>query len=209
MNLSLNEVEALARKAARGAGYPWGLAEEAARATRWLCAHDVDGCRELAGLLAASDGADLRDRAPVPGNAWAARGGRLCPIATGAALSDRAGSLGEAGLRFENVVHPVMLVPFAGQCARQRGTVIALSWEGVVATTDGTGLCLAGATAATVASVTLTTGAELGHRRSRRSRASPDPSCYRDLHAFACRTYAPATDESRLKGAGAGLRDAD
>ncbi|NND22495.1 MAG: DUF3726 domain-containing protein, partial [Silicimonas sp.] len=42
MSYSLNEVEATAKKAARGAGYPWGLAEEAAKATRWLCAHDID-----------------------------------------------------------------------------------------------------------------------------------------------------------------------
>ena len=33
MNLSLNEVDAMAKKAARGAGYSWGLAEEAGKAT--------------------------------------------------------------------------------------------------------------------------------------------------------------------------------
>ncbi|MEL7259121.1 MAG: DUF3726 domain-containing protein, partial [Pseudomonadota bacterium] len=38
MSWSLNEVESLARKAARGAGYSWGLAEEAGKATRWTCA---------------------------------------------------------------------------------------------------------------------------------------------------------------------------
>ena len=31
MNWSLNELDAMARKAARGAGYSWGLAEEAGR----------------------------------------------------------------------------------------------------------------------------------------------------------------------------------
>ena len=40
MSLSLNEVESTAKKAARGAGYPWGLAEEAAKAT--LEANDID-----------------------------------------------------------------------------------------------------------------------------------------------------------------------
>ena len=43
MSLSLNEVESLAKKAARGTGYPWGLAEEAAKASRWLAARGVDG----------------------------------------------------------------------------------------------------------------------------------------------------------------------
>ncbi|WP_172978117.1 DUF3726 domain-containing protein [Roseovarius sp. THAF27] len=35
MTWSLNEIEALARKPTRGAGYPWGLAEETGRAARW------------------------------------------------------------------------------------------------------------------------------------------------------------------------------
>ena len=47
MNLSLNEVEATAKKATRGAGYPWGLAEEAGKAVRWLCGA---GCGWLRGL---------------------------------------------------------------------------------------------------------------------------------------------------------------
>ena len=36
MSYSLNEFEALALKAARGAGLPWGLAEEAGKAVRIL-----------------------------------------------------------------------------------------------------------------------------------------------------------------------------
>ena len=43
MNWSLNELDAMARKAARGAGYSWGLAEEAGRATRWLAAAGLPG----------------------------------------------------------------------------------------------------------------------------------------------------------------------
>ena len=35
MSHSLGEVEALARKAARGGGYSWGMAEEAGFAVRW------------------------------------------------------------------------------------------------------------------------------------------------------------------------------
>ena len=43
MNVSMNEVESMAKTAARGAGYSWGLAEEAGKATRWLSpfAHKV------------------------------------------------------------------------------------------------------------------------------------------------------------------------
>ena len=55
MSYSLNEMEATAKRAARGAGYSWGLAEEASKATRWLCTQGLDGAAELAHVL----GADL------------------------------------------------------------------------------------------------------------------------------------------------------
>ena len=39
MTWSLNEIESLAKKAARGAGLDWGLAEEAGKTTRcWVIA---------------------------------------------------------------------------------------------------------------------------------------------------------------------------
>ena len=41
------------------------------------------------------------------------------------------------------------------------------------------------------------------------SRAMPDPQDWAQLEALARLTYAPATDESRLNGAGAGLSDND
>ncbi|MEO0980892.1 MAG: DUF3726 domain-containing protein, partial [Pseudomonadota bacterium] len=40
-------------------------------------------------------------------------------------------------------------------------------------------------------------------------RATPDPDSWTRLGVLAHRTYAPATDESRLRGAGAGLSDND
>lgn len=38
MSFALNEIEATAKRATRGAGYDWGLAEDASKAVRWLCA---------------------------------------------------------------------------------------------------------------------------------------------------------------------------
>ena len=48
MHASLNEIESLCKKAARGAGLSWGLAEEAGKAARWLSAHGLDGPGVLA-----------------------------------------------------------------------------------------------------------------------------------------------------------------
>ena len=43
MTFSLNEIEAIGKRAARGAGLPWGLAEEAGKAARWLTARGLPG----------------------------------------------------------------------------------------------------------------------------------------------------------------------
>ena len=47
---SLGETAALATKAARGAGMPWGLADETGVAVSWLHAHGIPGLRHYAGI---------------------------------------------------------------------------------------------------------------------------------------------------------------
>ena len=91
MSWSLNEVEALSRKAARGAGLSWGLAEEAGRATRWLVVHGLPGPEVLLAALTRLDGLPHEARAPLDG--WQARD-TLCPVTTGAALADTAAAAG-------------------------------------------------------------------------------------------------------------------
>ena len=55
----------------------------------------------------------------------------------------------------------------------------------------------------------ITLGGQLTTPRPHVTRATPDPVCWDTLNRFAHRTYAPATEESRLLGAGAGLSDND
>ena len=84
--LSLGEAEALAREAARGAGLPWGLAEEAGRAARALCAADLPGLDALALRLLV---------------------GGPCPIRAGCRASDA----GEVP-KVLDVAVPLLLLPF-------------------------------------------------------------------------------------------------
>lgn len=204
---ALNEVEATGKRAARGAGYGWGLAEEAAKATRWLCAQGLSGCAALAQVLQA----DLVQAAPVSAphtQDWQGAAA-LCPLATGAALSDRAAMLRNGPLRLYDVEAPVMLLPFAGYVARQLGQCVELDFDGVTAATDGFRLNLSGPLPARAERVTLQTGISPGTARPLHDRATPDPQVWDILNQFAHRTYAPATEESRRLGAGAGLSDND
>jgi len=209
MTLSLGEVEALARKAARGAGHSWGMADEAAMAIRWLCARDQDGCQALANLLTRCDGVELKAWVPViDGKTWAAPGGMLCPLLAGAALSDRAGELARTPVRLGPVAEPVILLPFAARAAQQLCTPVSVHLSGITAITDGDALGLV-ATTKPVDRITIRTGGKITQGPPPQTRADPDPRDVATLSALAHRTYAPATEASRRSGAGAGLSDND
>lgn len=210
MDLSLNEVEATAKRATRGAGYPWGLAEESAKATRWLCARDIDGCAVLARLLEMRNGSDLAEWSPQSdSDMWEAEGGVLCPIAAGTTISDRACDVAAHGIRLRGVAEPLMLLPFVAQSAQELKTTVSIEWPGVVAITDGWHLSMSGEPGLFAAEATVICDGELGTLKCQKTRAEPTQAVLQKLGRFAHRTFAPATEESRLLGAGAGLSDND
>ena len=210
MNLSMNEVEATAKKAARGVGYSWGLAEEAGKATRWLCSCGADGCGALAGLLKQIDGMDMTGWSPKVGNKlWSAPGGMLCPLVTGAAISDRPHVIKDKDIQLGAIAAPLLLAPFAALLAREFDKPVEITIGSLTLCTDGDQLSSTGAAPQTAQSASVGFGGSIAPPYTLRQRADPDPDVWQVLLAFAHRTYAPATEESRLKGAGADLSDND
>ncbi|WP_170787177.1 DUF3726 domain-containing protein [Ruegeria lacuscaerulensis] len=209
MSFSLNEVEATAKRATRGAGYGWGLSEEAGKASRWLCAAGLDGAQILADLLDRGLAhAPGRHRPACQGNEW--RGDEiLCPLATGAALSDHMGSLRTGEITLTNVAAPALLLPFAANIARNLKTPVTITVDGVEVVTDGPSLAMNPALPSDATLVKVALGGILTAPAACASRAVPDPAAWAVLNRFAHRTYAPATEASRLLGAGSGLSDND
>ena len=209
-SLSLNEVDALAKKATRGTGYSWGMAEEAGKAIRWLCRNGVDGCSDLVDLLVECDGTDLAEWRPrIDGHVWTARSDRLCPLITGAALSDRAADLYDAVIEIGPLVRPVLILPFAGHAAQSLRGLVSVRWTGGVAVTDGVGLSHDGKHPVGPETVRVSLEGRIEDPNPECSRATLNHDCHARLERFAQRTYAPATEASRIKGAGAGLSDND
>lgn len=193
---SLNETEALARKATRGADYSWGMAEEAGRAVRWLAGNGLDGARALDQLLRA------RDRGEAD----------QCPLALGTAISDGALAVGPEGLNVSGLDAPILLIPFLVWTAARTGTALAVEIDGAKAVLGPKGpLALPGPQScpARALRVTVTTSEAAGTPLQAGFRAIMCGETADSLARFAHRTYAPATDESRLSGAGAGLSDND
>lgn len=210
MSLSLNELDALAKKAARGAGHHWGIAEEAGKATRWLCARGLDGGGALARLM--DDTCEIGKTRLTPASLiddWESPSGRICPLIAGTAISDNYRLLASGRLRIVNVSEPLLLLPFAAGAAHRLDVVLGLDWGGGLYATDGS-RCThevgsdAASDCADTATVVIGPNVLHGVDLARATRAAPDGAALAVLERFAARTYAPATEESRRLGAGAG-----
>lgn len=217
MSWSLNEIEGLARKAARGSGFSWGLAEEAGKATRWLCAADLPGADLLAALLTRNDKVPYDTICPQEDTGtWKASGGQLCPLIAGAALCDRANDLANGKtIECGATSYPLLMVPFMAGAADLTGQTLTISWPGISISRSAEGTHYqiderAQLTVEMAENVTVAQGvaaASKSHRRAYRGHISADIA--EVLTKLAHRTYAPDTPESRLAGAGAGLTDND
>lgn len=219
MHASLNEIESLCKKAARGAGLSWGLAEEAGKAARWLSAHGLDGPGVLAQQLQENDGCAYAQLAPdVRAEPWQGPGHALCPLIAGATLSDHAQRLRHNGhIELRHVAHPQLLLPFASSIARQLGLWLELSWEacrlrfapsGEVWLIQAQNLGAASTAQVRCAGVHPTESLAEPHARALAGRIPElGDTPQHDLDQLAARTYVPASEASRLLGAGAGLSD--
>ncbi len=212
MIVSLNEVESLVLKACRGCGTSWGIAEDAAQAARWLAANGIGWEKPLLEVLrqqSALSRPSLIADALKPVGA-----GLLCPLHTGAALSDLAGL--HPHLTIEPTGAPIWLLPFAG-CLARGGHHVVVSWS------DGAiHLPLNAADAEDIAAfqqltpqpitvtVTVVTTAPPARPATALAQGvTVDAEAWQALDLLAAKTYVPASLQSRLAGAGAGLSDND
>jgi hypothetical protein len=207
VQVSLNEVEVMATKAACGAGRPWGLAQEAGWATARLEAMGLPGAQSLLGLLKATDGMEMDALTPVTrGAVWAAADAPACPVVTGAYLADR----GEVrdGVIISALYHPVLVLPFLQRVAGGA----ELQWQGgsLAGGADGVRVeCEPGVNIVQEVRLHRHSDGACGDMDAGSGAVDIDDEIWEALGAFAHRTYVPATEASRLKGAGAGLTDND
>ncbi|MEQ8585710.1 MAG: DUF3726 domain-containing protein [Thalassobaculaceae bacterium] len=197
MRRTLSEIRAVCIRAARGAGCPWGLAEEAGIAARVLEAHGLPGVAALSRLFERRSGCACHRDPETPS----------CGLWEMAALSD---DLPDTGRRLGPVSAPLLLVVPCLLDARSGGGW-RIDWE------DGAIVCGPGGVAREgglfpdkVASVSVTRAAPPAESvpPDWRSRDVPDAAwCH--LEALAARTYVPETAASRISGAGPGTADTD
>lgn len=175
VSYSIGEIGSLCLRAVRGAGHPWGVAEEASWAVRWLIRAGLPGGDALADALEASDlsalsnGISAADMAEAPT--------RLCP-------SDA-----------------MLTLPFLARLA-QPGHALCYGSPAFRIARTACDLDLSDAELDLVNPVA-------DWPVTLKTRADVSKDVYARLQVFAARTYAPETEESRARGAGAGLTDND
>ncbi len=211
MSYSLNEISAMAKKAARGAGYSWSLADEAGRAARRLTEMGFDGCAALTALLTSDHLCAAQNaRLKIEGQAWRVETGPLCPLAVGTALSDRRGMLqfDPAPLQIDTVLCPLLVLPFLGAVSAQLDQPLTLRAEAQSVVVFGMRAVRSPALPQS-APLAISACGETPPEAEITRRATPTPQVWEQLSQLAHRTYAPATDASRAKGAGGDLPDTD
>lgn len=213
MSWSLSEIEGLTRKAARGAGFCWGLADEAGKAARWLASYGLPGPEALADFLQAFDGTPHADMRPhdVDAHRWQAHCGTICPISAGTALCDLAQCDAPIrDIRIECCAQPLLLLPFVNAAAEDGGRSLCLTWQGgVFSFADHVCGQVAAPLAARVDVHVTQSATQAPVLPPPKMRYELDATCAERLAAMAARTYAPDTEQSRISGAGAGLSDND
>ena len=213
---SLAEIEALSRKAARGGGLDWGLADEAGKAARWLASVGLPGPPVLSRLLKRNDGKSFEALCPIETTGlWQARSGELCPLIAGASLVDRAEQLSTPqGICLGKVALPMLILPFVARAAGRTDRDIEVSWPGVRIVCRGASIdieadndALATDLVDGVAVRAAQSTADHAVVASNASRAV-DTESWAALTRMAHRTLVPTSDASRA-GAGGHSRDSD
>lgn len=212
MILSLNEIDSLAKRATRGAGYSWGLSEEAGKAVRWLHVHGINGTDCLVDLLDMGLAKDHALHRPNPEPTKRAHWQgiqSLCPLATGAYYLDIALTLPSYSVTITNVAIPTLLLPFIGNFAYRNNTPLEINCDGISQTTDGTYIQTNVSFPLTAKRVYVYSQSESPKPYTHASRATLSVDQLKRIECYANLTYAPESEQSRLLGAGAGLSDND
>ncbi len=228
MHLSISEIDSNLVKAVLGAGLPLGLGEEAGRAARDLAGQGVDGLAAFADALDALDsgrstgfqidpameGAFLPAEEGLSLSALRA-GPSACDLLVAGARSGKS----HAAIALTAVDAPMVILSQALVASSEIETAIVVRWR------DLEGLCQAGRLKITGGGLEdcLAAGpADLAMTLSEPKESVPeaasdalanglsvDAETWRRIYAYANRQLVPATEASRLTGAGAGLTDND
>lgn len=211
MRVSRNEIETLVCRAAQGQGWSYSLSLEVGRAAAWVLQYRPGSEATVLSALAARPKTAVATQCP---GGWCFPGGAV--IAAAPFVFDLLELDSTGSITLETCDSPDLLLGYAGIAAR----TYAASYEIVTGTFRAAiaqGTLRVAAQAEGPESpvpespifVTRLSDAEAPQDGIRAKGIDIAQSAWDTLHKLAVRSFVPATEASRLSGAGAGLQDND
>lgn len=214
---SLNEIEAEVRKAARGVGLSWGLAEDVGRAGRFLARFLPQHLDILADALdSLQSGRHARSLTSDRSGIHSTQDRPLSPLVLASAIADRVEEIAAGKLAVNGMVaQPCLLLPALVSLAERLKRPVRFEidgHEGAIGRDPSP--AFAALAAREIAGAILVSAPP----RSGELDPAPEPAqggaalsdeLWRRFTVLAALTYVPASEHSRLAGAGAGLSDND
>lgn len=218
VRLSLNEIDSSVKKAARGVGMTWGMAEEAGNSARWLAQHGILGISALVSVLSMHD--NKRDWVGESANACLTNSSNACvisPFVLGSFIADLGRDLITVVSQREFcVLAPILLVPFISRLANTYELTLALDWQicrvffvGGSVSVEGEKRDLLISEPIIISIVAAKATARSWPTKLKSGMLLSNEHDWTKIDELGYRTYVPASSKSRQFGAGAGTNDND
>ena len=123
---SFSEIETVAKRASKGAGFSWGVSEEVGKNIRLLEMFGLPGLKNLNQYYKILKKKKFHNLALITNNNSSKN--PYCPIIAGTRFLDQINTLEEFGeIKFENISFPILFIPFVSRASEVIGKRIFLT----------------------------------------------------------------------------------
>ena len=126
---SLSEIETTSKRAARAAGFSWGISEEVGKCVRLLELFGLPGIVNLNSYLKEKNINDFENLKLI-GSENKPKNNTFCPIYLGVSLIDQIRTVESfKSCSFINIAYPILFIPFLSRCSEIIGKRIKLKFN--------------------------------------------------------------------------------
>jgi len=214
---SSNEVQSLIRKAIIGSGFDTGIAEDVSRAGVWLCQHGYEGADIILDAIGKT-----QNSLAISKNNESYSFGDICVMSKGTSIIDtliaQLATTKECEANLINIDSPLLLLAFAAITSEEHDIAFEVKFSDNDRTISipkdahlmGNKIEFKNGCDGVIKCTTLDKKSEMFKAKLvTESSISISTKTWHSLQALAAKTYVPASEASRLAGAGAGLTDND
>ena len=202
---SFSEIDTTSKRASRAAGFAWGIAEEVGKNMRNLEMFGLPGVKSL-NLYLQKIKKNATEKPKKVEKENRPQSKEFCPIYCGTSFLDNCKMLESLKLiKFFNVSHPLLLLPFLSRASDIVGKKISVQYEGnnFLLNFDKT---IFSKNIKSDQIITLAKEVSIEFLENNNSFSAQE---WKELYKLSEETFVEETDSLKKKGAGAGLTDND